>query len=333
MSGATCVASVTPALGLAEALAAAGREDAGVRKVYPGFAELAVSEGLAGRTDLVERGSADVHAALGEVAGGEVGRRAPAGRGLAADLARPREDPAPQRQHRGTRAALEVIDDQHVAGRPVDQPAGSGAVAGDRLVELEADVRRGGRRVLRDPHPGEVQVDVPVGAGLGGEVDALEVVLVRRLGADDRRAVVVLLGPARKGGVGANGLRVLDPEELPAESVLGRRSARGGPRPCRRLEAVPVDPGVDAGSGVVDQIAVVILKSAVDAHGPRERRDREDKDCRNRDTGCNRQPRPALDPSGSTHTPSSWLDRPATMRDPGFHAGTPGIRAWHLLYG
>src|SRR4029450_4232760 len=100
--------------------------------------------------------------------------------------------------------------DQHVAAvgrRAMHQRIRRCAAQRASLIELERDMSRGRRRLLRGPPPGEVKEDVPA-YGLAREIHALQVVLVRRAALTDARAFVVLLRPAAEIAVGAGLLRV-----------------------------------------------------------------------------------------------------------------------------
>src|SRR5262249_46370816 len=114
-----------------------------VGQVDSSLAELVYPEGLVRRADLVEGRCRGVDLSLGEAERGEVRGRAPARRGAAADLAGPAGNPAPQRDRRRIRRpALDVVHDEHVAGRPLDQAIRASRTRGLTLVELEADVGR-----------------------------------------------------------------------------------------------------------------------------------------------------------------------------------------------
>src|SRR4029450_7683142 len=110
--------AATNAVGLSEARARVGTEDARIGQVDAGLTELARSKRCSdrrasrraerrGRESSAHR-AAGVDRALGEAAGGQVDRRAPAGRAVGADFARARGNPAAQRQDR-IPAALEVV--------------------------------------------------------------------------------------------------------------------------------------------------------------------------------------------------------------------------------
>src|SRR5262249_47547911 len=147
---------------LAEAGADIWLEDARSGQVDPRLAELCGLQRVGCWGDSV--GHRDfVHLRLGAAGGGEVLGDAPAWRAVAADLARSRGDPAPhgQRRRPGT-AALEVVHDQHVTRLALNETVRAGAAGGRALVELEPDMRRGVDGVLRDAHPGQIEVDVPV---------------------------------------------------------------------------------------------------------------------------------------------------------------------------